>query len=97
MKKKGVINANDAILNHIYREGVQGALTGIRDVDAGMILSNQSFTLVAGVSGTKKTDYLLGIARYNAVQGKRVLYINLKNSAEDCVLDSCSIYITLTR
>lgn len=22
MKKKGVINANDAILNHIYREGV---------------------------------------------------------------------------
>ena len=58
MKKKGVINANDAILNHIYREGVQGALTGIRDVDAGMILFNQSFTLVAGVSGTKKNDYL---------------------------------------
>ena len=91
MKKKGVINANDAILNHIYREGVQGALTGIRDVDAGMILSNQSFTLVAGVSGTKKTDYLLGIARYNAVQGKSVLYINLKNSAEDLAIRLLSI------
>lgn len=91
MKKKGVINANDAILNHIYREGVQGALTGIRDVDARMILSNQSFTLVAGVSGTKKTDYLLGIARYNVAQGKRVLFINLKNSAEELAIRLLSI------
>ena len=91
MKKKGVINANDVILNHIGREGIQGVLTGIRDIDSRMILSNQSFALVAGASGTKKTDYLLGIARHNAAHGKKVLFVNLKNSAEDLAVRLLSI------
>jgi hypothetical protein len=39
--------------------------------------------LVVGVSGTKKADYLLNIARCNATHGKRVIFINLKNSVDD--------------
>lgn len=90
-KKKGVINANDVILNNMSKKGVQGSLTGIKNLDSRMILSNQSFTLVAGISGTKKTDYLLNIARYNAICGKRVLFINLKNSVEDLAIRLLSI------
>lgn len=40
MKKKGVINANDAILSHIDRKCVQDLGTGIKDIDSRMILSN---------------------------------------------------------
>lgn len=91
MKKKGVINANDAILSHIDRKCVQDLGTGIKDIDSRMILSNQSFTLVAGISRTKKTDYLLSIARYNAAHGKRVLFINLKNGVDDLTARLLSI------
>lgn len=91
LKKNTLINANDVLLNYMERENVKNPRIGIVDIDAKMILSSQSFTLVAGVSGTQKTDYLLGIAKCNAKKGKKVLYINLKNSAEDLAVRLLSI------
>ena len=65
--------------------------TGILNVDSGMCILQQSFTLVAGVSGSSKTDYVLNIANYNAKKGKRILFINLKDSVENLSLRILSI------
>lgn len=56
-----------------------------------MILLNQSFTLIAGISGTRKTDYLLNIAKNNAKLGNKVLFINLKNSIKNLSMRLLSI------
>ena len=90
-KKMGVINAKDVMINCMSESEQQVALTGILNVDSRMIMSKRSFTLVAGVSGSGKTDYLLNIAKNNAVKGKRVLFINLKNSVEELSVRLMSI------
>ncbi len=89
-KKQGVINADEVILNCLGREEYQNKF-GIKDIDSKMILINQSFTLIAGVSGTKKTDYLLTIAKHNAKLGNKVLFIGLKNSIENLTMRLLSI------
>ena len=90
-KKMGVINAKDVMINCMSESEQQVALTGILNVDSRMIMSKRSFTLVAGVSGSGKTDYLLNIAKNNAIKGKRVLFINLKNSVEELSVRLMSI------
>lgn len=87
----GVINAKDVMINCMSESEQQVALTGILNVDSRMIMSKRSFTLVAGVSGSGKTDYLLNIAKNNAIKGKRVLFINLKNSVEELSVRLMSI------
>lgn len=69
----------------------QDIKTGIIDVDSSMLLMRQSFTLVAGVSGSSKTAYVLNIANYNARRGKRVLFINLKDSVENLSMRILSV------
>lgn len=89
-KKQGVINAYEVILNCLGREEYQSKF-GIKDIDSKMILLNQSFTLIAGVSGTRKTEYLLTIAKFNAELGNKVLFIGLKNSMENLSMRLLSI------
>lgn len=89
-KKQGVINAYEVILNCLGREEYQNKF-GIKDIDSKMILLNQSFTLIAGVSGTRKTEYLLTIAKFNAELGNKVLFIGLKNSMENLSMRLLSI------
>lgn len=96
-KKMGVINIKEAILNYMNDMENRNVLTGFLDIDSRMILLQQSFTLVAGVSGAGKTDYLLNIATYNARRGKRVVFINLKNSLEDLTGRILSIYAQTTK
>ena len=79
------------MINCMSESEQQVALTGILNVDSRMIMSKRSFTLVAGVSGSGKTDYLLNIAKNNAIKGKRVLFINLKNSVEELSVRLMSI------
>ncbi len=88
--KQGSINADDIILNCLGREKYQN-IFGIKDIDSKMILLNQSFTLIAGISGTRKTDYLLNIAKNNAKLGNKVLFINLKNSIKNLSMRILSI------
>lgn len=68
----GVIKASDVISNCMVESDQQVALTGYLNIDSRMIMSSQSFTLIAGVSGAGKTDYLLNIAIENAMRGKNV-------------------------
>lgn len=89
-KKQGVINAYEVILNCLGREEYQSKF-GIKEIDSKMILLNQSFTLIAGVSGTRKTEYLLTIAKFNAELGNKVLFIGLKNSMENLSMRLLSI------
>lgn len=98
-KKTSLINYNDAILDYlgnIYDYDPRSILTGFAEVDSRMIFTKQSFTLVAGVSGSGKTDYLLNIAKYNAARKKRILFINLKNSLEELTLRLISINSKVT-
>lgn len=90
-KKMGVINAKDVMVNCMSQSEQQIALTGIIDVDSRVIMIKQSLTLIAGVSGSGKTDYLLNIAKHNAAKGKRVLFINLKNAVEELSVRLLSI------
>ena len=90
-KKMGVINAKDVMVNCMSQSEQQIALTGIIDVDSRVIMIKQSLTLIAGVSGSGKTDYLLNIAKHNAAKGKRVLFINFKNAVEELSVRLLSI------
>lgn len=90
-KKEISINVNEAVINYLMNLTEKKIETGIIDVDSGMCILQQSFTLVAGVSGSSKTDYVLNIANYNAKQGKRILFINLKDSVENLSLRILSI------
>lgn len=91
-KKKGnIINANDVMLNNLMNPMEHDIRTGIVNVDSSMLISRQSFTLIAGVSGSSKTAYVLNIANYNIKKGKRVLFINLKDSVEDLSMRILSI------
>ena len=90
-KKMGVIKASDVISNCMVESDQQVALTGYLNIDSRMIMSSQSFTLIAGVSGAGKTDYLLNIAIENAMRGKNVFFINLKNSVEELAARLLSI------
>lgn len=87
----GVINASDVINNCMVEAEQQVALTGYLNIDSRMIMSRQSFTLIAGVSGSGKTDYLLNIAIQNAMRGKKILFINLKNSIKELAIRLLSI------
>lgn len=90
-KKEKSINANDVAVNCLNNIKEQDIKTGIIDVDSSVLLMRQSFTLVAGVSGGSKTAYALNIANYNAKCGKRVLFINLKDSVENLSMRILSI------
>lgn len=91
-KKKGnIINANDVMLNCLMNLREYDIRTGIVNVDSGMLIPHQSFTLIAGVSGSGKTAYVLNIVNYNIKKGKRVLFINLKDSVEDLSMRILSI------
>lgn len=91
-KKKGnTINANDVMLNCLMNPREHDIRTGIVNVDSGMLIPSQSFTLIAGVSGSGKTAYVLNIVNYNIKKGKRVLFINLKDSVEDLSMRILSI------
>ena len=90
-KKRNIINANDVMLNNLRNPMEHDIRTGIVNVDSGMLISRQSFTLIAGVSGSSKTAYVLNIANYNTKKGKRVLFINLKDSVEDLSMRILSI------
>lgn len=91
-KKKGnIINANDVMLNCLMNPREHDIRTGIVNVDSSMLIPSQSFTLIAGVSGSGKTAYVLNIVNYNIKKGKRVLFINLKDSVEDLSMRILSI------
>lgn len=90
-KKEKSINTNDVAVNCLMNIREQDIKTGIIDVDSSMLFMQQSFTLVAGVSGSSKTAYVLNIANYNAKRGKRVLFINLKDSVENLSMRILSI------
>lgn len=91
-KKKGnIINANDVMLNCLMNPREYDIRTGIVNVDSGMLIPHQSFTLIAGVSGSGKTAYVLNIVNYNIKKGKHVLFINLKDSVEDLSMRILSI------
>lgn len=91
-KKKGnIVNAIDVMLNNLMNPVEHDIRTGIVNVDSGLLISRQSFTLIAGVSGSSKTAYVLNIANYNIKKGKRVLFINLKDSVEDLSMRILSI------
>lgn len=90
-KKEISIDANEAAVNFLMNLTEQNIKTGIINVDAGIKILRQSFTLIAGVSGCGKTAYMLNIANYNAKQGKRILFINLKDSVEKLAIRVLSI------
>ncbi len=82
-KKENVVEVNEIAVNYLMQPEVQVIKTGIINIDSGVLISQQSFTLIAGESGSGKTTYALNIANRNAKQRKRVLYVNLKDSIED--------------
>ncbi len=82
-KKEKSINVQDVILNYFDNLELQDIKTGIPDIDSGMLISQSSFTLIAGVTGSSKTAYMLNIANYNINKGKCALFINLKDSVEN--------------
>ncbi len=82
-KKEKSINANEVAVNYLMNFTEQNIKTGIINVDSGIGILKQSFTLIAGVSGSSKTAYALNIANYNVKQGKKVLFVNLKDSVEN--------------
>lgn len=90
-KKEQSVNINDVILNYLENINEPDIKTGIILVDSHMLLMQQSLTLVAGISGSSKTDFVLNIANYNAKRGKRVLFINLKEIVKNLTIRILSI------
>lgn len=90
-KKNDVIKAADIVEYYISQSDVGIAVTGIEGIDYRVPILPQSFTLIAGVSGIGKTTYMLNIALRNARLGKKVLYINLKDSEENLFMRIISI------
>lgn len=82
-RKENVVEVNEVAVNYLMQPEVQGITTGIINLDSRVLISQQSFTLIAGESGSGKTTYALNIANRNAKQKKKVLYVNLKDSIED--------------
>ncbi|MBP1565974.1 MAG: GIY-YIG nuclease family protein [Oscillospiraceae bacterium] len=61
---------------------LQYNIHGFNEIDKFTIISPSSTSLIAGAPGTYKTNYALHIAMINALNNRKVLYINLKNSLD---------------
>ena len=85
--KSETISISTALYNVIEKSTSQKALSqfnihGFNDIDNCAIIPPSSTTLIAGLSGTYKTSYALHIAMSNAHKGRKVLYVNLKDSLD---------------
>ena len=82
--KRDIISAIDVpILEQNFKNH---CCFGFSNIDKQVILSSTTITLVSAPSGGYKTNYALQIAMENVKRGKKVLYINLKNSTEELLL-----------
>ncbi len=82
MKKK-TNSIRDVLAPVLLSEKYTGSVSlGFADIDEMVFLEQTSTVLVAAPSNTYKTTYALNIAISNAKNGKHVLYVNLKDSAE---------------
>lgn len=79
-----VANAIAVFYNQLEKNTKRnGPMFGFQAVDMQSILMPCTTALVAACSGEYKTAYALHIAQRNAQFGKKVFYINLKDSADE--------------
>ena len=84
--KKETVNITE-VLKQIYNNldtqtSVRKAYWGFEKMDNIALLAAGTTALIAGCSGTYKTAYAIAITLANAKNGKKVLYVNLKESFE---------------